>query len=200
MAFTKDASQLVVLVAPGSADQFLGEHDAQITIRDAATLEAIGRTIEPDAFVGAYVGSWYASPQFAVTADDRSLITASEDGELARWDLRTRRKTQSWRIETGLAPALAVSPNGRTVAVGIKHGVQLVDLRSGTARTATADLAGSPNWVLFSPDGKMVVSTNRDKTVTRWDVESATPLETLRGHSNFVQQPVFSPDGRRSTP
>ena len=41
----------------------------------------------------------------------------------------------------------------------------------------------------------MVVSTNRDKTVTRWDVESATPLETLRGHSNFVQQPVFSPDG-----
>ncbi len=49
--------------------------------------------------------------------------------------------------------------------------------------------------MLFSPDGKMVVSTNNDKTVTRWDVESATPLETLRGHSNFVQQPVFSPDG-----
>ena len=49
--------------------------------------------------------------------------------------------------------------------------------------------------MLFSPDGKTVVATNRDKTVTRWDVESATPLETLRGHSNFVQQPVFSPDG-----
>ena len=73
--------------------------------------------------------------------------------------------------------------------------MQLVDLRSGTVRTATGDLAGSPNWVLFSPDGKTVVSTNLDKTVTRWDVESATPLETLRGHSNFVQQPVFSPDG-----
>ena len=53
--------------------------------------------------------------------------------------------------------------------------------------------------MLFSPDGTMVVSTNRDTTVTRWDVESATPLETLRGHSNFVQQPVFSPDGESST-
>ena len=42
----------------------------------------------------------------------------------------------------------------------------------------------------------MVVATNRDKTVTRWDVVSATPLATLRGHSNFVQQPVFSPDGK----
>jgi WD40 repeat protein len=196
IAFTKDGSRLVVLVAPATSDQSLGDVDAQITIRDAATLEVIGRSIEPEAFVGAYVGTWYASPQFALTPDDRSLITASEDGELASWDLRTRQKTRTWRIEAGTAPALAVSPDGLTAVVGMKHGVQLVDLRSGTVRTAASDLAGSPNWVLFSPDGKMVVATNRDKTVTRWDVESAAPLETLRGHSNFVQQPAFSPDGK----
>jgi WD40 repeat protein len=194
MSFTKDGSQIVVLVAPGESTG-LGAADAQIIIRDAVTLARIGRPIEPEAFVGAYVGTWYASPQFALTPDDRSLITASEDGELARWDLRTRKKTRTWRIETGLAPALAVSPDGLTFAVGVKHGVQLVDLRSGTVRMASGDVAGSPSWVLFSPDGKMVVATNRDKTVTRWDVASATPLETLRGHSNFVQQPVFSPDG-----
>ncbi|HLG08912.1 MAG TPA: protein kinase [Gaiellaceae bacterium] len=196
LAFTKDGSQLVVVVAPGSSASDLGSRgDAEITVRDAVRLKAIGPSIEPDAFVGAYVGFWYASPQFAPTPDGRSLITASEDGELARWDLESRKKTRTWRIEPGTAPALAISPDGLTAAVGIKHGVQLVDLRAGTVRTATADLAGSPNWVLFSPDGKMVVSTNRDKTVTRWDVESATPLETLRGHSNFVQQPVSSPDG-----
>jgi WD40 repeat protein/tRNA A-37 threonylcarbamoyl transferase component Bud32 len=197
LAFTKDGSQLIVLVAPVSSDESiaLGDADAQISVRDATTLEPVGRSIEPEAFVGAYVGIWYASPQFALTPDDLSLITASENGELASWDLRTRKKTRTWKIDTGLAPALAVSPDGLTVAVGIQHGVQLVDLRSGTARTATAELAGSPNWVLFSPDGRMIVSTNRDKTVTRWDVASATLLETLRGHSNFVQQPVFSPDG-----
>jgi WD40 repeat protein len=194
MAFTKDGSRLVVLLAPGEWTG-LGDADAQITVLDAATLVPIGRQIEPESFVGAYVGVWYGSPQFALTPDDRSLITASEDGELARWDLRSGKKTGTWSIETAVAPALAVSPDGLTAAVGFKRGVQLVDLRSGTSRTATADVAGSPNWVLFSPDGKMVVSTNRDKTVTRWDVASGTPLETLRGHSNFVQQPVFSPDG-----
>jgi len=195
LTFTKDGSQLVVVVAPGSSASDLGSRgDAEITVRNAVTLKAIGPSIEPDAFVGAYVGNWYASPQFALTPDGRSLLTASEDGELARWDLRSRKKTRTRRIENGLH-ALAISPDGLTAAVGIKHGVQLVDLRAGTVRTATADLAGSPNWVLFSPDGKMVVSTNRDKTVTRWDAESATPLETLRGHSNFVQQPAFSPDG-----
>ncbi len=55
MAFTKDGSQLVVLVTPGQSTG-LGEADAQITIRDAATLKPIGRSIEPEAFVGAYVG------------------------------------------------------------------------------------------------------------------------------------------------
>ena len=193
MAFTKDGSRLVIVFAPGEGG---GDADAQITIRDAATLAPIGRSIEPEAFVGAFVGVWYASPQFALTPDDRFLMTASEDGELAQWDRQTRRKTRTWRIETGLAPALAVSPDGRTAAVGSTHGVQLVDLRAGTVRTAASDSAGSPSWVLFSPDGEMVVATNRDKTVTRWDVESATPLETLRGHSNFVQQPAFSPDGK----
>ena len=193
-AFTNHGSKLIVVVAPGSSGEDLGGADAHITIRDADTLAPIG-SIEPEAYVGAYVGNWYASPQFAVTPDDRFLITASEDGELALWDLRSSRKTRTWRIEAGLAPALAVSEDGRTVAVGSKHGVQLVDVRSGTVRTAAGDSAGSPSWVLFSPNGKMVVAANRDKTVTRWDVESATPLETLRGHSNFVQQPVFSPDG-----
>ena len=189
LAFTKDGSKLVSLVGGSGVD-------AQITVRDAATLKPIGRAIEPESFAGAYVGFWYADPQFVLTPDDRSLLTASEDGELARWDLRSGKKTRTWVIETGTAPALAVSPDGLTAAVGMKSGVQLVDLRSGTVRIATSDVAGSPNWVLFSPDGKMLVATNRDKTVTRWDVESATPLETFRGHSNFVQQPAFSPDGK----
>jgi WD40 repeat protein len=193
MAFTKDGSRLVVLVVPGLA-QGLGEANAEITIRDAVTLEPIGRSIEPDAYVGGYVGFQYAPPSFALAPDDRALITASEDGELQWWDLQTHKKTRTEEIERGLH-VLALSPDGLTVAVGIDRGMQLVDLRSGTVQTATGGPTGSPNWVLFSPDGKMVVSTNRDQTVTRWDVESATPIETLRGHSNFVQQPVFSPDG-----
>jgi WD40 repeat protein len=193
LAFTSDGSQLVVLFPPGSAEG-LGGEEARITIRDASTLEPIGRSIEPGDFVGAYVGFYYASPAFALTANGRSLITASEDGELAWWDLGTRTKTRTLRIETGLH-ALALSPDGLTAAVGIERGIQLVDLRSGTVRTATRGLTGSPTWVLFSPDGETVVSTNLDGTVSLWDVESATPRDTLRGHSNSVQQPVFSRDG-----
>ena len=193
LAFTKDGSQLVVLFTPGPGND-LGRADAQITIRDAATLEPIGPSIEPKAFVGAYVGFNYASPDFVLTADDRSLVTASADGELAWWDLRSGKKTRTLPIETGLH-ALALSPDGLTAAVGIDRGIQLVDVRTGDVRRATGGSAGRPTWALFSPDGETVVSTNLDGTVSLWDAESATPRETLRGHWNSVQQPVFSPDG-----
>ena len=194
LAFTEDGLRLVVLVAPGPGDG-LGSPDARIMIRDAATLEQIGPTIEPDAFVGAYIGFKYAFPDFVLTADGRSLVTASEDGKLAWWDLRSGAKTRTLPIATGLH-ALALSPDGRTAAVGIERGIQLVDVRTGETRRATGDLAaGSPNWALFSPGGETVVSTHQDGTVTLWDVESATPRETLRGHRSAVQQPVFSRRG-----
>ena len=153
VAFTKDGSRLVVLVGPGDS-QALGDVDAQITVRDAATLQPIGRPIEPDSFVGAYVGVWYASPQFALAPGDRFLVTASEDGELALWDLRTRTKTRTWRIENGLAPALAVSLDGLTVAVGVKRGVQLVDLRwDGSERQRVTPL-GARAGCSSAPTGR----------------------------------------------
>jgi WD40 repeat protein len=79
--------------------------------------------------------------------------------------------------------------------VGINRGIQYVELVSGTTRKATGGAPGSPYWVLFSPDGETVVSTNHDGTVTLWDAESTSPSKTLRGHWSAVQQPVFSPDG-----
>ena len=68
-------------------------------------------------------------------------------------------------------------------------------MRTGAAREAKGALASSPIRLLFSPDGKTVVSTNVDGTVTLWDAGAATPSETLRGHLRSVWQPVFSPDG-----
>ncbi len=191
--FTSDGSRIVAVVTPGRSDD-LGTANAEILTVDAATMEQVGATVTPDAFVGAYVGFYYASPQFAFTSRERAVLTASEAGELAWWDLRTGRKTRSERVATGLH-ALAVSPDGLTAVVGVDRGLQFVDLRSGSVRTAVGDLTGNPNWVLFSPDSKTVVSTGLDGTVTLWDVASATAAEALHGHSSSVQQPVFSPDG-----
>jgi WD40 repeat protein/tRNA A-37 threonylcarbamoyl transferase component Bud32 len=184
IAFTRDGSQLVVVNS--------SEVASSISVRDAATLAATGPPIEPEGFSGAYVGGLFQSPGFAL--DGRSVVIASDGGELVWWNLRSRMPTRRLNIGSG-QHALALSPDRGTIAVGVERGIQLVDTRSGAVRTADGALGGAPSWVLFSPDGETVVSTSLDGTVALWDAESATRRETLRGHSGAVQQPTFSPDG-----
>ncbi|HET8593562.1 MAG TPA: WD40 repeat domain-containing protein, partial [Solirubrobacterales bacterium] len=189
IAFTRDGSRLIVVVgSPKPGKQ------ASISVRDAATLAPTGPPIEPGGFAVDYVGSFVQSSGFALAPDGRSVVTASDEGELVWWDIRSRRPTRRLAIGTG-KHALAVSPDEGTIAVGVDRGIQLVGTRSGAVRTAAGGLAGPPSWLLFSPDGETVVSTSLDGTVALWDAESATRRETLRGHSGAVEQPTFSPDG-----
>lgn len=50
--------------------------------------------------------------------------------------------------------------------------------------------------VAFSPDGRMLTSGGRDKTVRLWDAGTGQLLRTLEGHTHGVNSVAFSPDGR----
>jgi RNA polymerase sigma factor (sigma-70 family) len=50
--------------------------------------------------------------------------------------------------------------------------------------------------VVFSPDGKRIVSTGLDKTVRVWDAESGKELHTLTSHEQEVLGVAFEPDGK----
>ncbi|MBD2211233.1 AAA-like domain-containing protein [Nostoc linckia FACHB-104] len=54
---------------------------------------------------------------------------------------------------------------------------------------------GSVNNANFSPDGKYIVTTSRDKTAKVWDKEGKL-LATLTGHTGSVNNANFSPDGK----
>ena len=53
-------------------------------------------------------------------------------------------------------------------------------MRTGAAKEAKGAIASSPIRLLFSPDGKTVVSTNVDGTVTLWNVGAATLSEKTK--------------------
>jgi WD40 repeat protein len=51
--------------------------------------------------------------------------------------------------------------------------------------------------VMFSPDGKRLVSGSEDATVRVWDTTSGTEVYTLEGHKGTIHSVTFCPDGSR---
>jgi WD40 repeat protein len=48
----------------------------------------------------------------------------------------------------------------------------------------------------FSPDGKQIVSGSHDETIRLWDAVTGAVLQTLKGHSHWVNSVAFSLDSK----
>ncbi|MDQ3765167.1 MAG: hypothetical protein M3460_27855 [Actinomycetota bacterium] len=59
-------------------------------------------------------------------------------------------------------------------------------------------LTDPASWVhhcVFSPDGALLATASRDRTVRLWRIPEGTTHAVLTGHTNDVDSCVFSPDG-----
>ncbi|MBX9623512.1 MAG: hypothetical protein K2X82_06835 [Gemmataceae bacterium] len=98
---------------------------------------------------------------------------------------------------THTSPAVALSPDGSTLAAAVDWGVKLFDLARKQERATIKGHKGAVAAVAFSPDGQTVATGSWDGTVRLWDAASGREAGGFTSPAGKVYAVAFAPDGGR---
>ena len=106
-------------------------------------------------------------------------------------------KTIRTRFQT-FVTSLAVSPDGKTLAVGdgTAHSIELYDLTTGECLLDFSSLSGAIFSLAFSPDGKKLVSGGDKGIICVWNVRKGKLLHSLSGHAGKIWDLAVTADGQ----
>lgn len=119
--------------------------------------------------VASNIGIWYDT----ATLQEAALFTADIDG----------------------VSCMALSPDGRTFAIGSDNDIHLLDRVTGTLKTTLIGHTEGIFSIAFSPDGKTSASASGDSTIGLWDINTGEHKYTLTGHTRYIDSVAFNPDG-----
>ncbi len=146
-----------------------------------------GRRLAVDACEGVRVWDTATAVETKVDVDEyraRGPLAFSPDGsalacglreEVVVWDLTagrvTARRPHDWPAR---CHSLAYSPDGKTIAGGCSDGLRLWAANGLQELVHNRGHGGAVLAVAFTPDGKRLVTGNRDTTALVWDVAQVT--------------------------
>jgi len=134
----------------------------------------------------------------AYSSDGKYLLTAGHDNTARLWDAATGEQVQVLTGHTGDVWGIAFSPDGKYVATGDDHTIRLWDIATGQiVREFVGHQVGfGVSGIVFSPDGKDMVSVSADGTARLWEVATGQFLHYIGNRGGVHEDAAISQDGR----
>lgn len=163
-------------------------------------------------------GHGYDVNSVTFNRDGRFLVSGGIDGAIMIWDWRSGERISilnrpsnflgsmlSWLDRSvGSIRAVAISPNGQTIASGgtnvgengvLNPPIKLWNTSTPTEYRLLTGHEGSVNAITFSPTEKIIASGGEDNKIRIWNYQTAALLQTLELKS-LVNSLAFSPNGK----
>jgi WD40 repeat protein len=171
-AFSPDGALLAV--APGSLDRSVirlwdtatGQPRGELAWQDGGTIDCL-------AFAGD--GKLLVTAHSASISMDMGARDGAAEPSLRVWDLGERRQVRFSPLPSGWVRAMALSPDGRTLAVAAGDTILLYEPASGQVRGRYPGHRDGVWSLAFSPDGRLLASGSLDYTALVWDVTGRCP-------------------------
>lgn len=111
------------------------------------------------------------------------------------WDVTTPKPFEF--PQPSHCPAVALSGDGRTMAVAVDWTAKLYDVDKRCERAVLKGHKGAVAAVAFSPDGRTLMTGSWDETVRLWDVATGTERANFKWGIGRVYCAAYAPDGLR---
>src|ERR1700752_2475347 len=133
---------------------------------------------------------------FILFSANSAIVASVASNSVKLWNVATRKELTTVEGYFEERSAVALSPNGKILAVRNNQKDMFVLLDTSGHELAT--LRGQPNvsCLAFSPDGKTLAAGSEDGTVKLWEVLTGQELAAFRDHSSAIAALSFSPDGK----
>jgi WD40 repeat protein len=175
LAISRDGTRLVS-----------GDYAGEIMLRDASDGRVLRRFHN-------------ARPlSLALSADGGLIFAGMHDGALFVWDANSGNMLGTRAFGDGIN-SMSLSPDGTALALALAVRDGVVRIWEPASGRFRGDLRGHHDEVtrvVWSRDGKSLLTASRDQTACLWSNNGAL-LRTFRGHLGDVEAAAFSPDGQK---
>jgi WD40 repeat protein len=128
-----------------------------------------------------------------ISADGKFLATQDNNGDVHLWEVATGRVRDRFAGDLYRQVGVAFTPDGTGLAIaGLKSPPQVRDVAGDRVRLTLDHPPDTTSAMYFSPDGRRLLTVDRDKLVRVWDAATGR-LE--RQHGAAPDKVAWSPDG-----
>ncbi|MBN3909649.1 MAG: protein kinase [Nostoc sp. NMS1] len=133
----------------------------------------------------------------AISPDDYTLASGSDDKNIKLWDLNTKKVLANLSGHSQAVKSVTFSPDGQILATASDDKtIKLWQVETLQEISTLLGHSHAVKSVAFSPDGQILASGSWDKTIKLWDVNTGTEICTITGHQLQVNSVAFSPQGQ----